>query len=94
MGPFETKKQISRQNNCSGQHPETKEPLFDHMAETLNFLKAKYKNIQFILIADTNRLNLDPIINLCEDLKQVVKVPTRLNPPATLDTIITLMSHL
>ena len=62
------------------------------MAESVNYLKAKYSNIHLLLIADSNRLNLDPIIGLLPQLSQVVTVPTRLNPPATLDTIITTLS--
>ena len=72
----------------------SKEALYDHIAESYNFLKAKYKQIHFLLIADSNRLNLQPILNLSHDLNQVVKIATRLNPPATLDTIITSMAHL
>ena len=42
-----------------------------------------------MLEADANRLNLSPILNLSPDLRQVVDVPTRLNPEGTLDPIIT-----
>ena len=45
--------------------------------------------MKFILSGDVNRLNLKPILNLAPDLKQVVQVPTRRNPDATLDVIIT-----
>ena len=76
----------------SGQNPESKDLLYDHMAEAYNFLKSKYKNIHFLLIADSNRLDLKPITSLGHNLVQVVKVPTRLNPSATLDTIITSLS--
>ena len=68
------------------------EPLYDHIAETYNTLIAKYgkgKPLHFIICADSNRLDLSPICRLSPQLKQVVKVPTRLNPPATLDIIIT-----
>ena len=41
------------------------------------------------MAGDTNRLNLSPITNLSANLKQEVKVFTRLNPPAILDPIIT-----
>ena len=78
----------------SGQNGSNKESLYDHMAETYNFLKAKYKQIHYILIAGTNRLKLEPITSLYRDLKQVANIPTRLNPPAALDTIITSLSHL
>ena len=66
--------------------------LFDHIAESYNILMAKYgSNLQFIIAGDTNRLNLSPILSLSPNLKQVVKVPTRLNPDAILDPIITTM---
>ena len=68
----------------------TKKELFDHIAETYNVLTAKYgSTLHFIIAGDTNRLNLSPILNLSPSLKQVVKVPTRLNPDAILDVIIT-----
>ena len=67
-----------------------KDELFDHIAETFHFLSSKYgSSIQFVIAGDTNRLNLSPITNLSPNLKQEVKVPTRLNPPAILDPIIT-----
>ena len=49
--------------------------------------------MDFILCADSNRLDLSPILDLSPDLCQVVKVPTRLDPPATLDTILTSLSR-
>ena len=64
--------------------------LFDHIAQTFHVLSAKYgSNIHFIIAGDTNRLNLSPITNLSPNLKQEVKVYTRLSPPAILDPIIT-----
>ena len=70
-----------------------KEELFDHVSETFHFLSAKYgANLHFVIAGDTNRLNLNPITSLSPNLKQVVKVHTRLNPPATLDPIITTLS--
>ena len=67
-----------------------KQELFDHIAVTFHYLSSKYgSNIQFIIAGDTNRLNLSPILNLSPNLKQVVKVPTRLKPDAMLDPIIT-----
>ena len=45
--------------------------------------------MEFIIAGDTNRLNLSPILNLSSRLVQKVKVPTRLNPDAILDPIIT-----
>ena len=67
--------------------------LYDHFAETYNLLISKYgENLHFICSADSNQLNLDPILDLSPSLKQVVQIPTRLNPPATLDTVITTLS--
>ena len=72
-----------------------KDALFDHIAESYHYLMAKYGNgLQFIIAGDTNRLNLSPILNLSPSLKQVVQVPTRLNPDATLDPVITTMWRL
>ena len=67
-----------------------KDELFDHISETFHFLSPKYgAKLHFIIAGDTNRLNLSPITSLSPNLKQVVKVYTRLNPPAILDPIIT-----
>ena len=46
-------------------------------------------DLHFIIAGDTNRLNLAPILSLSPRLRQCVKVPTRLNPAAILDPIIT-----
>ena len=71
-----------------------KQELYDHIGETFHYLSSKYgSNIQFIIAGDTNRLNLKPILNLSPNLKQVVKVFTRLNPEAILDPIITLWKY-
>ena len=70
-----------------------KKELYDHIAITYNLLLAKYgSNLHFCIAGDTNKLNLSPILNLSPSLQQVVKVPTRLNPDAILDKIITTMS--
>ena len=56
-------------------------------------IKAKYgENVHHIYCGDSNRLDLSPILEISDNLAQVVKVPTRLNPEATLDTIITSLS--
>ena len=69
-----------------------KKELFDHLAESYNILVTKYgSDLQFLIAGDTNRLNLSPILALSPNLKQVVKVPTRLKPEAILDPIITSM---
>ena len=49
-----------------------------------------YGSDSHVVIAGvTNRLSLSPILNLSHNLKQCLKVHTRLSPPAILDTIIT-----
>ena len=64
--------------------------MHDHISETYNFLKTKYGDgLYFILGADSNHLKLDNILNLDRNFVQIVTKPTRLNPPAILDTIIT-----
>ena len=71
-----------------------KQELYDHIAEAFHFLSAKYgSHIQFIIAGDTNRLSLAPILSLSPRLQQAVKVPTRLNPAAILDPIITTLSQ-
>ena len=64
--------------------------LYDHIAETYHYILSKYSSqVHFLICGDTNRLNLKPILSLSPNLKQAVKVYTRLNPPAILDPIIT-----
>ena len=72
-----------------------KDELFDHISETYHFLAAKYgSSLHFIIAGDTNRLNLSPILSLSHRLRQVVTVPTRMNPPAILDPIISTLHAL
>ena len=52
-------------------------------------MESKYRNISWILAGDTNDLKLDSILLLNKKLKQVVTSPTRLQPPAVLDVVIT-----
>jgi hypothetical protein len=67
--------------------------LLDHIAEVFNVMNAKHKKgLHWILCGDTNDLNLDSILQLSPNLKQVVQNPTRLNPPKILDPIITTLS--
>ena len=74
----------------SGSKSKFKNELYDHIAETYHYLLSKYgSKLHFLICGDTNRLSLKPILNLSPDLKQEVKVFTRLNPPAILDPIIT-----
>ena len=70
-----------------------KKVLLDHIAETYNFLAAKYgDNLNFILAGDTNDLKLEPITLLSPNMKQVVTGFTRHNPDAMLDPIFTTLS--
>ena len=62
----------------------------DHIAEVFHLLSAKYKDGLFWVIAgDKNEMKVDQILNLNSNFKQCVDQPTRLNPPAMLDPIIT-----
>ena len=55
---------------------------------------AKYGHgLHLIISGDFNRLNVNPILAMSPSLKQVVKIPTRTNPEATLDKIITTLSE-
>ena len=70
-----------------------KSATLDHIAETYNFLNAKYgRGLYWILAGDTNDMKLDMILNLHPSLKSVVTKPTRLNPDKILDNIITDLS--
>ena len=72
-----------------------KKELFDHISETFHFLMGLYgAELHFVIAGDTNRLNLNPILSLSPRLVQCVKVPTRLNPAAILDPIITTLHAL
>ena len=63
--------------------------LLDHIAESYNLLCTKYpKGLHFIYAGDTNDLKLDGILSLDSRFVQIVKKPTRLNPPAILDPIV------
>ena len=67
-----------------------KSDFLDHIAQSYNVLCAKYgSNLKFLICGDLNRLNIKPILNLSPDLHQVVQVPTRRNPDAILEKIIT-----
>ena len=64
--------------------------FLDHVCQSYQILCSKYgQNVGFIFAGDMNKLNLKPILNLSNDLRQVVTVPTRQNPNAILDKIIT-----
>ena len=67
--------------------------LLDHIAQVYGQFSSKYKNgLHWIFAGDTNDLNLNPILSLNGNLKQLVKNPTRMNPPRILDPIITSLS--
>ena len=67
-----------------------KDALIDHISEAYHVLCSQYgSDLKFLICGDFNRLNIKPILNLSPDLRQVVKVPTRRNPDAILDLIIT-----
>ena len=64
--------------------------LLDHISQTFHTLSAKYGDgTHWIISGDTNELKLDSILHLDSKLKQCVDQPTRLNPDAMLDPIIT-----
>ena len=70
-----------------------RQDFIDHICEAYNVLVAKYGyGLQFIIAGDYNRLNINPILALSPNLSQVVDIPTRTNPDATLDKIITTLS--
>ena len=71
-----------------------KSDFLDHICNAYQILCSKYgENLGFIIAGDFNRLNVKPILNLSADLRQTVSVPTRLNPDATLDLVITNMAN-
>ena len=68
--------------------------LLDHFSDAYNVLGAKYpKGLEFIIAGDANRLKLDAILNLSPKFSQIVRDPTRLDPPAILDPVITTMPN-
>ena len=69
--------------------------LLDHIAGVFHTMSSKYaKGLHWIICGDTNKLKLDPILHLSSKLHQVVKEPTRLNPPEILDPTITTLASL
>ena len=69
--------------------------ILDHIAGVFHTMSSKYaKGLHWIICGDTNKLKLDPILHLSSKLHQVVKEPTRLNPPEILDPIITTLASL
>ena len=68
--------------------------FIDHISEAYTLLSAKYgPNLDFAICGDFNRLNIKPILNLSPTLKQLVSVPTRKNPDAILENIISTLEY-
>ena len=66
--------------------------LLDHLCQSYQKLSTRYwKSLHFIICADANKLNLDPVLTLTPSMRQMVTTPTRLNPKEILDPIITTM---
>ena len=67
----------------------------DHIAQVYNTLRTKYgQGLHWIVAGDTNQMKLGPILRLNNNLKSIVKNPTRINPKnpeknTILDNIIT-----
>ena len=70
-----------------------KTALLDYLSDVYNVISKQYpEGTHWIIAGDSNDLKLDAILNLSPQLKQVVTLPTRLNPPRILDPIITTLS--
>ena len=83
-------KKIAVASMYSKPNSHKKTVLLDTISSAYHTLSSKYTSGLFwILCGDTNCLKLDAILNLNSNLKQVVDHPTRLQPPAILDPIIT-----
>ena len=68
--------------------------FIDHISEAYTLLSAKFgPNLDFAICGDFNRLNIKPILNLSPNLKQLVTVPTRRNPDAILENIISTLEY-
>ena len=68
--------------------------LLDHISDSFNILSTKYgRGLHFVIAGDTNDLNLDPILNLTPNFRQIVRDWTRMNPPALLDPILMTLSN-
>ena len=67
-----------------------KTALLDHIAEVYHILNSRYKKgLHWIIAGDFNELKIKSILDISPNFKQVVNQPTRFNPPAILDKIIT-----
>ena len=64
--------------------------LHDHIAETYHMLCAKYGDpLDFILAGDVNTWKVEPVLLLNNNFRQLVTQPTRHNPDAVLDVVLT-----
>ena len=71
-----------------------KTKLLDHISDVFNVMSSKKDHrVHFILAGDTNELKLEPIVSLSHLMKQIVKKPTRQNPPRILDPVLTTLSN-
>ena len=66
-----------------------KKVLLDHICEVYHFLSSKFQDSYWLIGADKNDLKIDAILHLNQNFKQCVDVPTRDNPPAIIDILIT-----
>ena len=67
-----------------------KTALLDHISEVYHMINKLYKqSVHWILAGDFNELKTGKILEISPNLRQVVTFPTRYNPPAILDKIIT-----
>ena len=58
-------------------------------------MSVKYKKgLYWIICVETNDLKLESILNFNPNVSQVVKNPTRLNPPTVSDPVITTLVDL
>ena len=68
--------------------------FIDHICQTFNILSAKCgPNLHFAICGDLNRLNINPVLSLSPNLKQLITVPTRKNPDAILENIISTLEY-
>ena len=66
--------------------------LLDHISDAFNILNKKYgRGLYFVIAGDSNDLRLETILSLSPNFRQIVKDWTRLDPPALLDPILTIL---
>ena len=70
-----------------GPHSKVKTLLLDHLSQSYHLLTAKYgEGVHFIICGDANRLDLNSVLSLSPQMRQLVVSPTR--DEAILDPII------